>query len=152
MNPSKGCYDLIKLFEGCKLSAYVDPGTGSLPITIGWGNTLDQNGKPFKLGDKISQERADFLLEREVNDKAAGVSKLLGNKIVTQNQFDSLVCFAYNIGIGALGKSTLLKKLLINPSDLTIKDEFLRWNKGGGKILPGLTKRRQAEWNLFNKK
>jgi lysozyme len=152
MTPSKGCYDLIKLFEGCKLSAYVDPGTGGLPITIGWGNTLDQNGKPFKLGDKISQDRADFLLEREVNDKAAGVSKLLGNKVITQNQFDSLVCFSYNIGIGALGKSTLLKKLLINPSDSTIKDEFLKWNKGGGKILPGLIKRRQAEWNLFNQK
>jgi len=104
MNPSDKFYRLLKLFEGCELEAYVDPGTGSLPITIGWGNTLDQNGKPFKLGDKISQERADFLLEREVNDKAAGVSKLLGNKIITQNQFDSLVCFAYNIGIGALGK------------------------------------------------
>lgn len=152
MTPSKGCYDLIKLFEGCKLSAYVDPGTGGLPITIGWGSTLDKNKKPFNLGDKISQPTADRLLEAEVNNKALGVSKLLGKKIVTQNQFDSLVSFAYNIGIGALGKSTLLKKLLINPSDPTIKDEFLRWNKGGGKVLPGLTKRRQAEWNLFNQK
>jgi lysozyme len=152
MKPSQGCYDLIKSFEGCELSAYVDPGTGGLPITIGWGSTLDQNGKPFKLGDKISQYGADFLLEREVNEKALGVSKLLSKKIVTQNQFDSLVCFSYNVGIGALGKSTLLKKLLISTNDPTIKDEFLKWNKGGGKILSGLTKRREAEWNLFNQK
>ena len=152
MKPSKGCYDLIKSFEGCKLSAYVDPGTGNLPITIGWGSTLDQNGKPFKLGDKISQDGADILLENEVNKKAESVSKLLGKKVVSQNQFDSLVSFSYNVGVGALGKSTLLKKLLISTNDPTIKDEFLKWNKGGGKVLPGLTKRRQAEWNLFNQK
>jgi lysozyme len=63
-----------------------------------------------------------------------------------------LVCFSYNVGLGALGKSTLLQKLLISTNDPTIKDEFLKWNKGGGKVLPGLTKRRQAEWNLFNQK
>jgi lysozyme len=152
MKPSKGCYDIIKSFEGCELLAYVDPASKGLPITIGWGTTLDQKGNPFKLGDKISQYGADFLLEREVNEKALGVSKLLGKKIVTQNQFDSLVCFSYNVGIGALGKSTLLKKVLISPNDPTIKDEFLKWNKGGGKVLPGLTKRREAEWNLFNQK
>lgn len=152
MKPSKGCYDLIKSFEGCKLSAYVDPGTGGLPITIGWGSTLDQNGKPFKLGDKISQDGADILLENEVNKKAESVSKLLGKKVVSQNQFDSLVSFSYNVGVGALGNSTLLKKLLISTNDPTIKDEFLKWNKSGGKVLPGLTKRRQAEWNLFNQK
>ena len=152
MKPSKGCYDLIKSFEGCKLSAYVDPGTGNLPITIGWGSTLDQNGKPFKLGDKISQDGADILLENEVNKKAESVSKLLGKKVVSQNQFDSLVSFSYNVGVGALGNSTLLKKLLISTNDPTIKDEFLKWNKSGGKVLPGLTKRRQAEWNLFNQK
>ena len=152
MKPSKGCYDIIKSFEGCKLSAYVDPGSGSLPITIGWGTTLDQKGKPFKLGDEVSQYAADCLLEKEIDEKALGVSNLLGKKVLTQNQFDSLVCFSYNVGIGALGKSTLLKKVLISPNDPTIKDEFLKWDKSTGKVLAGLKKRRLAEWNLFNQK
>ena len=152
MKPSKGCYDIIKSFEGCKLSAYVDPGSGKLPITIGWGTTLDQKGKPFKLGDTVSQYAADSLLEDEVNKKALGVSKLVGKKVLTQNQFDSLVCFAYNVGLGAFTDSTLLKKLLISPNDPTLKDEFLKWDKSAGKVLPGLQKRRLAEWNLFNQK
>jgi lysozyme len=171
MKPSQGCYDLIKSFEGCELLAYVDPASKGLPITIGWGTTLDQKGNPFKLGDTVSQYAADSLLEKEINEKSLGVIKLLGKKVLTQNQFDSLVCFSYNVGIGAFGKSTLLKKVLISPNDPTIKDEFLKYDKADGshnhkdddgdglidepgekQVMQGLYKRRLAEWNLFNQK
>lgn len=171
MKPSKGCSDIIKSFEGCNLSAYVDPASGGLPITIGWGSTLNRKGKPFKLGNTVSQYEADCLLEGEINEKALGLSKLLGKKVLTQNQFDSLVCFSYNAGLGALSTSTLLKKVLISPNDPTLKDEFLKWDKADGthnhkdddkdglidepgekQVMKGLYNRRLTEWNLFNKK
>jgi lysozyme len=68
---------------------------------------------------------------------------------ISQSQFDALCSFAYNVGIGNLQKSTLIKKVNTNPSDPTIKDEFIKWNKGAGKVLAGLTKRRQAESDLY---
>ena len=101
---------LIKKFEGCRLTAYPDPGTGDAPWTIGYGWT-----HPVEL---------------------------------TQGQFDALVSFAYNVGSRALSTSTLLKKL--NAGDIKgAADEFLRWNKSGGKVMPGLTNRRKAERALF---
>jgi lysozyme len=68
---------------------------------------------------------------------------------INQNQFDALVSFAYNLGVGNLKSSTLLKKVNANPSDPTIRDEFMKWVNGGGKKLPGLVKRRQAEADLY---
>ena len=68
---------------------------------------------------------------------------------INQNQFDALCSFAYNCGVGNLKSSTLLKKVNKNPNDPTIKDEFLKWNKGGGKVLTGLTKRRIEEAQLY---
>ena len=68
---------------------------------------------------------------------------------ISQSQFDALVSFAYNLGTGALQKSTLIKKVNANPKDVTIADEFLKWNKANGIVLAGLTKRRQAEANLY---
>jgi lysozyme len=68
---------------------------------------------------------------------------------INQNQFDALVSFCYNLGPNNLKSSTLLKKVNLNPSDPTILNEFLKWNKGGGRVLKGLTKRRQAESNLY---
>ena len=70
---------------------------------------------------------------------------------ITPNQFGALVSFAYNCGIANLQKSTLLKKVIANHNDATIKDEFLKWNKAGGKVLAGLTRRREAESNLYFK-
>jgi lysozyme len=70
---------------------------------------------------------------------------------VGQNQFDALVCFSYNVGLGALKGSTLLKKLNANPKDPTIRDEFLRWNKAAGRVMRGLTKRRAEEADLYFK-
>ena len=144
MKPSDNCYNLIKQFEGCRLKAYKDP----IGIwTIGYGTIIYPDGAKVKEGDSITSERADFLLRWQVLTKSGEVDKVA--KGVNQNQFDALVSFAYNVGSGALKKSTLLKKLLINPNDPTIEQEFLKWNKAGGKELNGLTKRRQAESDLY---
>lgn len=148
MKPSEKCYDFIKSFEGCKLQAYKD----SAGIwTIGYGTIVYPDGAPVKQGDSITVERAEFLLKWQVLIKSGSVDSLVKN--VNQNQFDALVSFAYNVGTGALKKSSLLKKVLANPNDPTIENSFLQWNKARVKgeltILSGLTKRRQAESDLY---
>jgi lysozyme len=146
MKPSENCYSLIRSFEGRRLKAYQD----SVKIwTIGFGTTFYPDGSPVKQGDSITEEKADFLLKWQVLEKSVGVDALVKN--VNQNQFDALVSFAYNVGVTNLKKSTLLKKVTVNPNDKTIEAEFLKWNKAGGKELAGLTKRRQAEADLYFK-
>ena len=138
---------LIKGFEGRRLTAYPDPGTGGAPWTIGYGWTYSVDGKPIKPGMKIDQATADRLLKTGLVSYENDVLKLIKVK-VTQNQFDALVSFTYNVGSRALSTSTLLKKL--NAGDNKgAADEFLRWNKAGGKVLNGLTRRREAERALF---
>lgn len=146
MTPSKVCLDLIKASEGCILHAYKD---SAGVWTIGWGCICYRDGTRVKEGDKVTQAVADDLLAWQVGLKATGVSALLGSYKVNQNQYDALVDFAYNLGIGALEKSTLLKKLKADPADPTIRDEFARWNKAGGKVLDALVKRRKAEADLY---
>jgi lysozyme len=138
--------DLIAAFEGCKLKAYRCPAN---VVTIGYGTTVYDNGRPVRMGDQITLQRAKELLMHEVNMKAVGVNMLLKDTIVTQNQFDALVSFAYNCGTGALKESTLLKKVKANPNDPAIRHEFSRWNKAAGKVLAGLTARRKAEADLY---
>ncbi|EOH6066679.1 lysozyme [Klebsiella michiganensis] len=138
---------LIKRFEGCRLTAYPDPGTGGDPWTIGYGWTLPVDGKPVRPGMTINQATADRLLKTGLVSYENDVLKIVKVKL-TQGQFDALVSFAYNVGSRALSTSTLLKKL--NAGDIKgAADEFLRWNKAGGKVLPGLTSRRKAERALF---
>ncbi|HED1313730.1 TPA: lysozyme [Citrobacter freundii] len=138
---------LIKQFEGCRLTAYPDPGTGGYPWTIGYGWTHPVDGKPVKRGMTIDQATADRLLKTGLVGYENDVLKVAKVKL-TQGQFDALVSFAYNVGSRALSKSTLLKKL--NDGDIKgAADEFLRWNKAGGKVLNGLTRRREAERALF---
>lgn len=148
MKVSDTCIRLIKLFEGCKLTAYKCP--AGIP-TIGWGSIKYPDNKPVKLGDTISQLRADDMLKWEVELKAQGVTKHLLNTKVNQNQFDALVSFAYNCGVGALGSSTLIKKVRNNPNDPSIRTEFGKWNKAAGKELAGLTRRRKLEADLYFK-
>jgi Phage-related lysozyme (muraminidase) len=147
MRISNNGIELIKRFEGCRLSAYPDPGTGDAPWTIGFGWTQPVDGKPVRPGMTIDQATADRLLKNGLVSYESDVSKLI--KVpVTQGQFDALVSFAYNLGARALSTSTLLKKL--NADDNKgAADEFLRWNKAGGKVMPGLTRRREAERALF---
>ena len=138
---------LIKGFEGCRLTAYPDPGTGGAPWTIGYGWTHPVDGKPIKPGMTIKQETADRLLKTGLVSYENDVLKMAKVKL-TQGQFDALVSFAYNVGSRALSTSTLLRKL--NDGDVKgAADEFLRWNKAGGKVLNGLTRRREAERALF---
>lgn len=147
MKPSQSCYDLIKSFEGLSLSAYPDPATKAEPYTIGYGTTIYDDGRKVRLGDVITKERADELLKKDVDVRASQISIIVPT--LTQNQFNALVSFAYNCGVEALRKSTLLKKVKKNPSDPSIELEFMKWNKAGGKEFKGLTKRRQAESDLY---
>jgi len=147
LKPSQNCINLIKRFEGCKLKAYKCPAG---VWTIGYGTIRYQDGKPVKEGEEISLYRAETLLTYEVEKFA---SQIKVN--VNQNQFDSLVSFCYNLGIGAFNSSTLKKKIIANPGDLSIRDEFMKWNKARVKgvltELKGLTNRRKAEADLYFK-
>jgi lysozyme len=137
--------ELIKDFEGFSSNSYLD--VVNIP-TIGWGNTFYEDGTKVKLGDQISKTDALKLLEVVANrDFADKIFPSIKVK-VTQSQFDAMVSLAYNIGTGAFLKSTLLKK--VNTGDFAgAGEEFLRWNKAGGKEVLGLTKRREREKQLF---
>jgi lysozyme len=138
--------EIIKRFEGLKLKPYLCP--AGIP-TIGYGNTYYPDGKKVKVTDpEISEELANKLLESLLPPYEKAVDSFCRDDI-NQNQFDALVSLAYNIGVGNLQKSTLIKKVNLNPKDVTIADEFLRWNKSNGVVLKGLTKRRQSEADLY---
>ena len=147
MKLNKEGADLIKEFEGCKLKAYQ---CSAKKWTIGFGNTFYEDGSPVLPGHAITQEKANQLFELIADEFAGKVAKLVPSHI-TPNQFGSLVSFAYNCGIVNLQKSTLLKKVNANHNDPSIRAEFLKWNKAGGKVLAGLTRRREAEANLYFK-
>lgn len=144
MQTSEKGIALIKQFEGCKLTAYQD----SVGVwTIGYGWTQPVDGKPIRAGMTIKQETAERLLKTGLVSYESDVFRLV--KVgLTQGQFDALVSFTYNLGARSLSTSTLLRKL--NAGDYAgAADEFLRWNKAGGKVLNGLARRREAERALF---
>lgn len=149
MKPSKKAIDIIKKYEGLYLNAYLCP--ANVP-TIGYGTIRYPDGKPVKLGEKITMKKAEELLIWEVEKISGQIPELN----VNQNQYDALVSFTYNLGIGNLLKSTLYRKCKANPDDTTIKDEFLKWTKarvkGELKTLKGLVKRRTEEYELYAKK
>lgn len=144
MRASENGINLIKQFEGCKLTAYQD----SVGVwTIGYGWTQPVDGKSVSNGMVITQQKADDLLKQGVAQYESGVTNLVTVPL-NQNQFDALIDFAYNLGVNALKGSTLLKKL--NTGDYAgAANEFTKWNKAGGKELDGLTRRREAEKSLF---
>lgn len=138
--------NLIKKYEGLSLKPYLCP--AKIP-TIGYGATYYPNGSKVKLTDKsISEYEASVMLSNMLRHYENSVDSFTRDDI-TQNQFDALVSFAYNCGVGNLKSSTLLKKVNANPNDPLIKNEFLKWNKASGKVLKGLTIRRQEEANLY---
>ena len=152
MNPSANCAKLIQQFEGCEkkkpdgtFQAYPDPGTGGDPWTIGWGST----GPDIKPGTVWTQQQCDDRFSEHLAEFAAGVAKAIGNAPTTQSQFDALVSFAYNVGLGNLSSSTLLRKHKAGDFAGAAR-EFARWNKAAGKVLTGLTRRRNAESALYN--
>ena len=142
MNISQAGINLIKSFEGLRTKAYKAVPTEKY-YTIGYGHY----GFDVRDDDVISEKDAEKLLYDDVQSFVDAVNKLL--KVdVTQNQFDALVSFAYNVGVGALKSSTLLEYL--NAGNFQkAADEFLRWNKSGGKVYGGLVKRREQERALF---
>lgn len=143
MEASNNCYDLIEKFEGLYLHEYLCP--AGVP-TIGYGTTRIDS-KPIPTGLTITQEQADYYLQLDVDKTANEVNNLIQVQ-VSQNQFDALVSLAYNIGTTALKNSTLLR-LLNSGNSSAAADQFLRWNKAAGHELPGLTRRRKAERELF---
>jgi lysozyme len=139
-------YQLICEFEGLMLKPYLC--SAKIP-TIGYGNTYYPNGKRVTLLDaQITKEYA-FEIFKEIADKFAKRVASMVKKPLTQNQFNSLVSFTYNVGTGAFSTSTLLKKVNANPNDLTIRTEFMRWNKANRVVVNGLTRRRKKESDLY---
>ena len=146
MKASDNCIALIKRFEGYLNKPYLCP--AGIP-TIGFGTTVYPSGKKVLLSDPhITMTEACFFLKNDLIRFENAINKAITVPI-TQHQFDALCSFVYNVGIGAFMDSTLLKK--INAGEYA-GDEFLRWNKAGGKVLAGLTERRQAEKILFDLK
>lgn len=134
--------DLIKRNEGCELTAYYCP-AGKL--TIGYGDT----GPHVTRGMKITKEEAERLLaDRLEREFEAGVIKLIGDRPTSENQFSALVCLAYNIGLGGLGRSTVLRRHKEGNYAAAAK-AFGMWNQGGGRVLAGLVRRRQEEADLY---
>ena len=146
MEASFKCLSLVKEFEGLFLKAYPDP----IGIwTIGYGTIQYPNGKRVKKGDICTNEEAEAYLMHELNIKALSINPHFTSHPIKQNQFDALLSFAYNLGTGALNKSTLLKKVKANPNDPSIRNEFMKWVNAGGKKLNGLVRRRKAEADLY---
>jgi lysozyme len=137
--------DLMHQFEGLRLNAYLCP--ANIP-TIGWGNTFYESGRKVQIGETITKERADALFLWVANSFATQVRSMLRVQL-NENQFSALVSFAYNVGNANLRTSTLLRLVNANPNDPNIRAQFLRWNKAGGREMAGLTRRRQAESNLY---
>lgn len=134
---------LIKKFEGLRLDAYPDPASGGDPWTIGYGAT----GPDIKKGVTWTQGQADADLDQRVTELGSAVDVNVFSTI-TENQKAALVSFAYNLGIGALMGSTLLR--LINQGDMKVAaDEFLKWTHAAGKVMAGLVTRRAAEREVF---
>lgn len=147
MKISQTGIDLIKSMEGLRLEAYK---CSAGVVTIGYGSTFYPDKSPIKIGDKLkNKNEAEELLKVTLQGFENTVSGLFYNVTLTQNQFDALVSFAFNVGTSALANSTLLKKIKVNSNDKTIELEFNKWVNGGGKKLPGLVKRRKAEAKLY---
>ena len=139
MKPSGACRALVRQFEGCKLQAYLD--SAGVP-TIGVGHTRN-----VKLGQRCSQEQADLWLTQDLEDAGAAVASLVKVPL-TQEQFDALTSFVFNLGIRRLAESTLL--ILLNKRDYNgAAAQFSRWVRSDGQVLDGLVKRRAAEAQLF---
>ena len=139
---------LIAQYEGLRLRAYADPGSGSEPWTIGYGTTRYPDGSPVRPVDACTPAQAWQWLEHDAAFTARVVDAGL-QVPVNQPMFDALVSLAYNIGVGAFRRSTLLQ-LLNEGNYLGAADEFDRWNRAGGRVMNGLVRRRDDEQALFN--
>ena len=131
---------MIKHFERCKLTAYQDQNSIQ---TIGWRHTAG-----VKKGDKWTQDKVDNTLLNDIDEFKGYVNHYV-NVPLTQNQFDSLISWTYNIGTRGLKKSVMLTKLNEKKYD-EVPSQMKRWNKAGGKVSRGLVRRRNAEAAMFS--
>lgn len=143
-SPLSHALALIKRWEGCRLDAYPDPGSGGDPWTIGWGST----GPGIRKGVTWTQQQADDRLMEDVSKFMNGVKKKV--KVpASANELGAMTSLAYNIGLMAFAGSTLLRKY--NAGDKAgASAQFQNWNKAGGKVLKGLTRRRADERSVFD--
>lgn len=143
MKTSQQGIDLIKEFEGFRKEAYLCPG---LVWTIGYGHT-----RGVRQGDVISESKAEEFLRGDLEE----VESIVGHMItveIDQNQFDALVSLVYNIGSGNFYDSTIRRLINKECWDITkLEHAWKMWKRGGGKTLPGLVRRREAEFNLYKK-
>ena len=139
MKTSERGIELIKCHEGLRLKAYRCPAG---VWTIGYGHTRDVTE-----GSVITKDKATVFLKSDLKSAENIVNVALSG--INQNQFDALVSFVFNVGSGNFLKSTLLKKIKAKPTDAAIREEFMKWILAGGKVLPGLEKRRKDEADIF---
>lgn len=142
MRTGRDGVELIRHFEGCRFDAYLCPAG---VWTIGYGHTAD-----VKEGDSIDQEAAEAFLIEDLETFEQAVTRLVEVPL-TQQQFDALVSWTFNLGAGNLAESTLLKKLN-NYQYAEVPEQMMRWVRAGGKVLDGLVRRRAAEAALFQSK
>ena len=139
MKTSNKGIGLIKKHEGFRAKAYKCPAD---KWTIGYGHTLN-----VKSTDVITKEQGEYFLRQDVEHAEKEVNK--HNLNINQNQFDALVSFVFNLGVGNFARSTLLRRIKAHPNDITIRREFARWVYAGGKVLQGLVTRRKEEADLY---
>lgn len=138
---------LIREFEGYRSEAYPDPASGGDPWTIGYGTTVYPNGQKVRWGDKTRPDEAEAWLQNDLLPRQEVVQQLVTMPL-TDHQEAALVSFVYNLGEGNFRSSGLLRKL--NAGDLAgAAEEFPKWNRGAGKVMAGLVRRRAAEKGLF---
>jgi GH24 family phage-related lysozyme (muramidase) len=138
---------LMHHFEGCRLKAYLCP---AKVWTIGWGNTRYEDGRPVRQGDQITQSRANELFQHKLRTEfEPGVIRAIGDVPTTPAQFGAMVALAYNIGVGAFSRSRVASNHRAGRYEAA-SVSFMSWVRGGGKVLPGLVRRRQAERALYD--
>ena len=145
MRTSENGLQLITAHEGFRSKPYLCP--AGVP-TIGYGSTFYPDGCKVTLQDKpVTEAEATDIMRNVVAKVKEPMVHKLGK--LNQNQCDAMVSFVYNVKLGQFNTSTIRRKILANPSDPSIADEFPRWKYGGGKVLPGLVKRRKEEAKLY---
>jgi len=142
MRTGRDGVELIRHFEGCRFDAYLCPAG---VWTIGYGHTAN-----VKEGDTIDQETAEAFLIEDLESFERDVTRLVEVPL-TQQQFDALVSWTFNLGAGNLAESTLLRKLN-NYQYAEVPEQMMRWVRAGGQVLEGLVRRRAAEAALFQSK
>ena len=145
MKISQAGIDLIRRFEGCKLKPYLCPAGY---WTVGYGHVIG-NGKTKPEKQLYTQEKVDEFLRTDLVRFEQGVLRYCPVHL-TQFEFDSLVSFSFNLGLGVLQRSTLRRKILRQDKQAAARN-ILKYNRAGGQVLKGLTRRREAEYRMFTK-